>query len=99
MAQRPAGRGSTHTSYNRPGRCVMRRWLVILAAVTALATAARADEGPRLFPFVLPWDDASAGAADVSDWLPKPAGKLGPVRAGQDGHLYTGDQRVRFFGV
>jgi hypothetical protein len=61
---------------------------------------ALADEpDARAFPFVLPWDDASPGVANVSAWLPKPAGKHGPVRAGADGHLYTGGQRIRFFGV
>jgi hypothetical protein len=53
----------------------------------------------RLFPFVLPWDDASAGPTNLSGWLPRPAGQLGHVHVGEDGHLYTGGQRIRFFGV
>jgi hypothetical protein len=36
---------------------------------------------------------------NLSGWLPKPAGKLGPIRAGADGHLYGGSERIRFFGV
>src|SRR5574341_2295863 len=52
----------------------------------------------NLFPFVLPWDDASAGIVNVSSWLDKPAGKNGFVVA-RDGHLFAGDQRIRFFGV
>jgi hypothetical protein len=52
-----------------------------------------------LFPFVLPWDDATPGIANVSAWLPTPAGKSGPVHARGDGHFYAGDQRIRFFGV
>src|SRR5262249_37181133 len=53
----------------------------------------------RLFPFVLPWDDAAPGVTDLAGSLPRPAGELGPVHAGADGHLYAGDRRVRFFGV
>jgi hypothetical protein len=52
-----------------------------------------------LFPFVLPWDDAGPSVANLSGWLPKPAGKFGHIRAGEDGHLYFGKERVRFFGV
>jgi hypothetical protein len=79
----------------------MRQSALILAAAAALTVGpARAGEEQRpLFPFVLPWDDATPGATDLSGWLPAPAGKDGPVRAGTDGHLYTGDRRVRFFGV
>ena len=51
-----------------------------------------------LFPFVLPWDDASASVTNVSAWLDKPAGKNGFIVA-RDGHLFAGDQRIRFFGV
>lgn len=62
------------------------------------APALRAAE-PELFPFVLPWDDASPGPANISGWQHKPAGKLGHVHAGPDGHLYAGSERIRFFGV
>lgn len=55
-------------------------------------------EGSEMFPFVLPWDDASAGVADVSGWLEKPAGKMGFVAA-REGHLFEGNQRIRFMGV
>jgi len=52
----------------------------------------------NLFPFVLPWDDASASVANLSTWIDKPAGKDGFVIA-RDGHLYAGSQRLRLFGV
>jgi hypothetical protein len=55
--------------------------------------------GPRLFPFVLPWDDATPSVANLSGLLHKPAGKFGHIRAGDDGHLYAGKDRIRFFGV
>ena len=44
---------------------------------------------PGLFPFVLPWDDAEPGVADVSGLLFKPAGRFGHARAEADGHIYV----------
>ncbi|MEW6357145.1 MAG: carbohydrate binding domain-containing protein [Planctomycetota bacterium] len=64
-----------------------------------LPTTVRAEEPTSLFPFVLPWDDATPGIVNVSEWLHKPAGKLGHIRADADGHLYAGAERIRFFGV
>ena len=55
--------------------------------------------GTSLFPFVLPWDDATPGIVNLSGWLHRPAGKFGHIRAGDDGHLYAGKERIRFFGV
>jgi hypothetical protein len=52
-----------------------------------------------MFPFVLPWEDASPGVTDLSGWSPRPAGDAGPVRAAADGHLYAGNRRIRFLGV
>jgi hypothetical protein len=74
----------------------MIRWALFPAAILLAAGTARAAE---LFPFVLPWDDATPGVTDLSGWLPRPAGDAGPVHAGDDGHLYAGDRRVRFLGV
>ena len=58
---------------------------------------------PGLFPFVLPWDDAEPGVADVSGLLFKPAGRFGHARAEADGHIYVGQgserRRLRVFGV
>ncbi len=73
-----------------------------LLAVYALLTTASpvtAEPPAGLFPFVLPWDDATGGVTDLSGWLHKPAGRFGPVRAAADGHLYTGRERLRGFGV
>lgn len=50
-----------------------------------------------VFPFVLPWDDASPSVTNISHWLHKPAGKFGHIRVSADGHLYAGKQRIRFF--
>lgn len=65
----------------------------------APATADTTSATSALFPFILPWDDATSGVIDLGGWLPKPAGEFGHVRAGKDGHLYAGKERVRFFGV
>jgi hypothetical protein len=73
--------------------------VLALAAALALAGGASGGEPARLFPFVLPWDDAAPGVTDLSGSLHRPAGKFGPVRAGPDGHLHAGDRRIRFFGV
>ncbi len=64
--------------------------LLALFAVTASA----AD----LFPFVLPWDDASPSITNISAWLEKPAGRDGFVSV-KDGHLFANGKRLRIFGV
>lgn len=69
----------------------MRRFF---ACVLLLAATAHAE----LFPFSMPWDDASANLTNLSSWNHKPAGKFGPVRVEQ-GHLFAGSERIRFLGV
>ena len=61
------------------------------------SSASPAESG--LVPFVLPWDDASPGPTDLSGLNHVPAGRYGFIRAGDGGHLYAGDQRIRFVGV
>ena len=51
-----------------------------------------------VFPFVLPWDDDSETLTDISGWNHKPAGKNGFITV-QDGHFYSGSERVRFWGA
>ncbi|NHV99730.1 MAG: hypothetical protein HA496_08835 [Thaumarchaeota archaeon] len=53
----------------------------------------------RVFPFYLPWDDSEQTVISMSSSLPKPAGSLGHVYVGEDGHLYVNGGRVRFLGV
>ena len=52
----------------------------------------------NLFPFVLPWDDSSVGITNISVWLSQPAGAKGYVTE-RDGHLYIGNEQIRFFGT
>ncbi len=70
------------------------RCLCFAAIVTWNGAASAAD----LFPFRLPWDDASVNLTNLSAWNDKPAGKAGFVRA-ENGHLYAGAERIRFLGV
>jgi len=60
---------------------------------------AQEDTSASMFPFVLPWNDATPGVTDLSSWLDTPAGKHGFIHAERDGHLYAGRRRIRFFGV
>jgi len=69
----------------------MKRFIWLLISLAGVRAGAA-----ELFPFVLPWDDASPSLASVTH--EKPAGAHGFVTA-RDGHLYAGDKRIRFFGV
>jgi hypothetical protein len=53
----------------------------------------------QLFPFQLPWDDASVNLTNLAWMNSRPAGSRGFVVAGADGHLHAGGQRIRFLGV
>ena len=77
--------------------CASRHAVSVVLLLIATTHALGAEPAP-LFPFVLPWDDASKSAVDVSGLNDRPAGKLGPVVA-RDGHLYTGAKRFRIVGV
>ncbi len=84
----------------RPVRTALRAVALGTSLVPAAAAPAQetGPEPPPLFPFVLPWDDASKGPTDASAWLDRPAGTLGPVSV-RDGHLVTGPKRLRLLGV
>jgi hypothetical protein len=62
------------------------KWLFLLLAVSAHAEP--------LFPFVLPWDNASTGLVNVASWSPP----VQPVTVA-DGHFVAGKERIRFLGV
>ena len=61
------------------------RWFLMALLLTAGYARADTNAPASLFPFVLPWDDASPGVANVSAWLEKPSGKRGFIVA-RDGH-------------
>ncbi|MBN1676220.1 MAG: hypothetical protein JXR37_34570 [Kiritimatiellae bacterium] len=71
-------------------------WLFGLFAL-AFAAGASAEPAAR-FPFVIPGDDATRSATDMSALLPKPAGAEGFVRL-QDGKLFVGGRRLRIWGM
>jgi hypothetical protein len=77
----------------------MHRYLAALISLLCCLPDVGARGPSALFPFVLPWDDASPGVTDLASWIDRPAGKKGPVRASADGHFYIGDRRTRFLGV
>ena len=55
--------------------------LVVTVFLCGRCLAAQEPEQQQaLCPFVLPWDDASPGVTNLSDWNQTPAGKLGRVR-------------------
>ncbi|HEX2950198.1 MAG TPA: carbohydrate binding domain-containing protein, partial [Armatimonadota bacterium] len=51
-----------------------------------------------MFPFVLPWDDATSGITNVSGLFSHPSGKDGFLIV-KNGHFFAGNNRVRLFGV
>jgi len=73
--------------------------LALLFVVSSCLSAA--PSAASMFDFVLPWDDSSKTDIDLSYLNHKPAGSLGYVVAGSDGHLYTGNgtERIRFLAV
>ncbi len=73
--------------------------VVILLAVVIANTMLQSKPEQKLFPFYLPWDDSEETIISLSGYLDKPAGRLGWVQAGTDGHLYSGGERIKFLGV
>ena len=51
----------------------------------------------KLVPFDIPWTDSAPGDLAADALLPKPAGK-DPVTI-RDGHFYSGQNRLRLWGV
>ncbi len=73
--------------------------LALLGGEALMAADAPSNAAQAMFPFVIPWDDASESVANVSAWNEKPAGKHGFVRV-RNGHFVDGrGKRLRFFGT
>ena len=70
----------------------------LLETLSVLLLSCAISRAADLVPFAPPWDDATPGPTNISDTLEKPAGKAGFVHV-MDGHLYTGDHRLRLFGT
>ena len=70
-----------------------------MCLIGLLTLAASAASGGEMAPFVLPWDDGTAGPTSLAAWNEKPAGAFGRIEARVDGHLYTHGERIRLFGV
>ncbi|HEY2585414.1 MAG TPA: hypothetical protein VGI81_06610 [Tepidisphaeraceae bacterium] len=75
------------------------RWFVGMLVVTLgpLAWAALPEPPKEMAPWAMPWGNDVPGLVSADGLIDKPAAKNGPVVA-RDGHFYSGDQRVRFWG-
>jgi hypothetical protein len=80
---------------------VLMAGLLLLVVLTFLLVGRREPEGGsnRMFQFYLPWDDHGDSTVSMSIMLDKPAGRLGHVYVGEDGHLYVNGSRIKFLGV
>ncbi|MCC7493199.1 MAG: carbohydrate binding domain-containing protein [Fimbriimonadaceae bacterium] len=98
----PAGQASVNIQCGAVTGEVELTAVRLTAAGAATAGDLPADQRPAnplgLIPFALPWDDASPSVTNISAWLPRPAGAAGRVVV-RDGHLFTGDRRLRIFGT
>src|SRR3989440_1172103 len=70
--------------------------LLLLLALTQLALAQTKDYPTSDFP--ISYTPDTPGLLNCSDLLVKPAGKSGPITP-HDGHFFSGDKRIRFWGV
>ncbi|PAS95700.1 MAG: hypothetical protein CGU28_11755 [Candidatus Dactylopiibacterium carminicum] len=98
LLQRWAARA--HTAWHSQVISLMERAMkpALRMSLLCLLLLMPAAHSEPLFPFVMPWDDASANLTNLAAWNPKPAGREGFVRV-CDGHLCVGDARIRFLGV
>ena len=76
--------------------------LLTLLGMTTLASAQKSPLDAidaKMFPFVIPWDDASHSVIDCSSLNPTPAGVHGFVSA-RNGHFFDeSGRRLRMLGV
>jgi len=70
-------------------KCLL--WAAIVIAFVPAASS-------QLSPFVLPWDDATPGVTHAGARLGFASTPLQPITIGADGHLYAGENRIRFLG-
>ncbi len=77
-------------------RCLLAALILSLVSVS---NGNAQDDYPDLFPFVLPWDDASEGPTNLARWNAWTDRSMPRVRVTEDGHFAIGNRRVRFLGV
>lgn len=70
-------------------------WVGLLGGLFLVVTN-RVAVAQNMAPFVIPWDDASAGPMDLS-WMND--GDLSPITVGEDGHFYRKGERYRLWGT
>ncbi|MGA2497190.1 MAG: cellulase family glycosylhydrolase, partial [Tepidisphaeraceae bacterium] len=76
----------------------MKHLIVFLTLLTLPALAELPPAPANMLEWPLPWNDTTPGLMSADSLIPKPAGKDGFVVA-RDGHFYSGQTRVRFWGV
>jgi len=71
-----------------------------LGQTTAQAqiTVVAPEPASSMFPWKVPWDDATSSVTDIRGLIPAPAGANGFVRV-EGGHLATEAGRIRFWGT
>jgi hypothetical protein len=74
-------------------------WLIGTLVVTlgSLSRGALPEPAKEMAPWAMPWGDNVPAVVSSDAMIDKPAGRNGPVVA-RDGHFYSGNQRVRFWG-
>ena len=69
------------------------------ASSSSQTSSASSSMEASLVPFVLPFDDDSAGITNLAAMNHKPAGKFGSLGVSAAGHFVVNGERVRFIGV
>ncbi|MFI5380456.1 MAG: hypothetical protein ACHRHE_14250, partial [Tepidisphaerales bacterium] len=76
----------------------MKHLMPFLALFSLSALAELPSPPANMLEWPLPWNDTTPGLMSAESLIAKPAGKDGFVVA-RDGHFYSGQTRVRFWGV
>ena len=78
----------------------MSLFVFIAGAGSAFAQSSSSDKfDSKMFPFSIPWDDASKTVIDCSSLNPTPAGVSGYVQAKGGQFIDAKGNRKRLFGV
>ena len=80
-----------------PHSVTLYRFCLLLAVLSSGLLGGGVAAADR-FPFIVPGEDASRSATDLSGLSVKPAGADGFVHI-KDGHFFAGSYRLRIWGV